>query len=168
VAGDEDYVAFVGARWDAMVRSALLLGCTQPEAEDIVQTALVRCYRSWDKVRRAASPDAYVYTVLVNTWHSSRKRRWWGEAPSSVVPDSPVADSADAVAVRADVRAALDQLTPQHREVLVLRFFADLSERQVAEALGVPIGTVKSRAARALASLEEHLTVSDTTGQEGS
>jgi RNA polymerase sigma-70 factor (sigma-E family) len=168
VAADDDYSAFVSARWDGLVRSALLLGCSRHEAEDLVQTVLVRCYRSWDKVRRAASPDAYVYRTLVNTLHSSRRRRWWGEVPSAVVPDVVVSDAADRIAVRADVRAALDALSPAHREVLVLRYYADLSERQVGEALGVPVGTVKSRAARGLAALEEHLAFSGTNGQEES
>jgi RNA polymerase sigma factor (sigma-70 family) len=109
-----------------------------------------------------------VYRVLVNALHSSRRRRWWGEVPSAEVPDTAgVDDPAERVAVRADVRAALDTLSPQHREVLVLRFFADLSEHQTAEALGVPRGTVKSRAARALAALERQLAFSDANGQEG-
>jgi RNA polymerase sigma factor (sigma-70 family) len=91
-----------------------------------------------------------------------------GEVPSAVVPDVVVSDAADRIAVRADVRAALDALSPAHREVLVLRYYADLSERQVGEALGVPVGTVKSRAARGLAALEEHLAFSGTNGQEES
>ena len=61
-----EFEEYVAARRAALVRSAVLLGCRQPDAEDVVQTALLRCYRSWRRVQRATQPDAYVYRVLVN------------------------------------------------------------------------------------------------------
>ncbi len=73
---DEEYSVYVGARWPALLRSAVLLGCTVHEAEDLVQASLVKCYVSWDKVMRATDRDAYVYRVLVNT-HRSNHKRWW-------------------------------------------------------------------------------------------
>lgn len=137
-----------------LVRSAVLLGCTVPEAEDVTQTALARCYASWDKVTRASDTDAYVYRVLVNRLSSSHRRRWWGEQPTEQVRDRPEPDAADGVALRQSLRQALARLSHEQRTVLVLRFAADMSERQVADVLGVPPGTVKSRLARALAAID--------------
>jgi len=147
----EDYSAYVRARWPALVRSAVMLGCSHQEAEDLVQTALIRCYRAWDKVSKASDTDAYVYRVLVNCWAKSRKRRWWGEEPASDVPETVGPDTTDGVALGNAVTAALRRLSPEHRAVLVLRYVADMNEHQVAEALGIPVGTVKSRLSRAVA-----------------
>jgi RNA polymerase sigma-70 factor (sigma-E family) len=152
VTKDADYAAYVSARWHTLVRAVVLLGVSRHEAEDVVQSALERCYRAWRTVSAAADPDAYVYRVVVNTMLTSRKRRWWGERPTESPPEpDPAADVAEQAAISASVLSALAKLSPEHREVLVLRFFADLSERQTSEALGVPAGTVKSRVSRALA-----------------
>lgn len=165
VGRDEDYTAYVSARRGALVRAAVLLGCSVHEAEDVVQSALIRCYIAWDKVAHARDPDAYVYRILVNCLAASRKRRWWGERPTPDLPDDPVqGDAADSAALTALVRSALLRLSESHREVLVLRFFADLSERQVAEVLGIPAGTVKSRLSRSLAQLSTDTQLNDLPG----
>ncbi|MGI8900882.1 MAG: SigE family RNA polymerase sigma factor, partial [Nocardioides sp.] len=158
---DKDYSAYVGARWSALVRSAVLLGCSPQEAEDLVQTTLTRCYTSWDRVARASNREADVYRVLVNGMHKSRRRRWWREQPTTALPDSASTDHADGVVLRQSLRAALGGLSEDHRKVLVLRFFADLTEREVAEVLGVPAGTVKSRVSRALALLSTDVRLTD-------
>jgi RNA polymerase sigma-70 factor (sigma-E family) len=152
VTKDADYSAYVSARWHTLVRAVVLLGLARHEAEDVVQSALERCYRSWRSVSDAEDPDAYVYRVVVNTMLTSRKRRWWGERPTASPPEpDPVDDLAEHAAISASVLSALARLSPEHREVLVLRFFADLSELQTSDALGIPAGTVKSRVSRALA-----------------
>lgn len=149
-----DYDEYVAARRPALVRSAVLLGCTEADAEDVVQTALLRCYRSWRRVRRADQPDAYVYRVLVNVLRDARSRRWTGELATAEVPEpAPAADVAPDVVSGLAVRRALGGLSVQHREVLVLRYYVDLSEQLTADVLGVPVGTVKSRTARALGAL---------------
>ena len=97
--------------------------------------------------------DAYVYRAVVNAFAKSRKRRWWGERPSQRLPESAAGGRAGARpgATMRHVLAALRRLSPEHREVLVLRFFADLSEQQVAARhWAIPAGTVKSRTSRAL------------------
>ncbi len=151
---DEDFAAYVRARWAAMVRSLVLLGCAPHEAEDVAQTALARCYTSWDRVQRASDVDAYVYRTLLNTWASSRRRRWWGERPTEEVPNDASADGAATSDLRLTLVCALTDLSTEHRQVLVLRYVADLSEAQVAAALGIPAGTVKSRIARAIARID--------------
>lgn len=146
-----DFSEYVAARRTGLVRSAVLLGCPQPDAEDVVQTALLRCLRSWRRVQRADQPDAYVYRVLVNTLTDARNRRWNGELPTETLPDRPGAHEDATVGLA--VRRALAAMSREHREVLVLRYYADLSERETADVLRIPPGTVKSRTSRALAAL---------------
>lgn len=160
---DGDFTAYVAARRPRLVRTAVLLGCPTADAEDIVQTALTHCLRSWKRVARADNRDAYVNRVLVNVLHDARARRWNGELPTQHLPERPSAD--EDVAAGLVVRRALATLADEHREVLVLRFFADLSERQTAEVLGVPAGTVKSRTARALSALSAHADIAEISGE---
>ncbi len=145
-----EFDEYVVARRTALVRSAVLLGCPEWDAEDVVQSALLRCYRHWRRVVRADRPDAYVYRVLVNTLRDDRARRWHGETPTEVLPDTGHhPDLTTGLAVR----AALGRMRREQREVLVLRYYADLSEADIAAVLGIAPGTVKSRAARALREL---------------
>ena len=146
------FEAFVTERWPVLVRSAVLLGCSRAEAEDVAQTTLVRCYAAWSKVTAADNRDGYVYRMLVNAHRDSRRRRWWGEAPTEFV-DRAADDGLEAVDGADVMRRALDRLSDGQRQVVVLRYYAQLSERETAEALGVPNGTVKSRLARALDAL---------------
>lgn len=150
----DDFTEFVVGRRARLVRTAVLLGCPESDAEDVVQTTLARCLKAWKRVERADNRDAYVHRVLVNVLRDSRSRRWNGELASAALPERPERDLDHAEGLV--VRRALADLRPAHREALVLRFFADLSEAQSAEALGVPPGTVKSRTARALAALSAH------------
>lgn len=146
-----DFTAYVADRRPRLVRTVVLLGCPAADAEDVVQTALLKCFRSWRRVAAADRPDAYVHRVLVTTLYDARQRRWNGELPTATLPDGPAEDLAWAEGIA--VRRALAALSVEHREVLVLRFWADLSERDTAAALGVAPGTVKSRTSRALAAL---------------
>ncbi|MDQ1683120.1 MAG: hypothetical protein QOH99_1661 [Frankiaceae bacterium] len=149
-----DFSAFMQARWPALVRSAVLVGCPPGDAEDLVQAALARVYAQWSRVSAAQDREAYVYRVLLNVLATSRRRRWWGEEPTEQLPDRPDGDGhAEAVAVADSLRSALGALTSDHRAVIVLRFYADMSESQVADALQIAPGTVKSRVSRALGRL---------------
>jgi RNA polymerase sigma factor (sigma-70 family) len=130
------------------------MGCSVPEAEDITQTALAQCYASWPAVTRASDTDAYVYRVLVNCLKKSRQRHWWRERPTEELPTASEPDTAESTVLRQSLRAALGRLSAEHRTVLVLRFMADMSERQVADVLGIPAGTVKSRLSRALSAID--------------
>lgn len=150
---DEPFTEYVGARWARLVRSAVLLGGRPADAEDLVQTALTKVYRRWDRVARADDRDAYVYRVLLNTLTDSRRRRWAGERPTADLPEPPVPDETERVATRDAVRRALAALGEDQRAVVVLRYYAHLSEAQMAEVLGVAPGTVKSRLSRALAAM---------------
>ena len=152
----EGFAQFVEARQRALQRTAWLLTGDWAVAEDLVQTALVRSWPRWERIRRRDDPELYVRRAMVNTWASWRRRRWWGERPSETVPDAPAAgDVAAEVTVRVAVQSALRSLTARQRAVLVLRIFDDLPEAQVAHVLGCAVGTVKSTMAQAAARLRE-------------
>lgn len=141
---------YVDARRPTLVRAAVLLGHSMPDAEDLVQATLTKAFRAWRRVQRADNIDGYVYRILVNTAHDFRARMWNGETPTERLPEATAAaDPSTGLAVR----RALSAMTPEHREVLVLRFFLDLSEASTADVLGIRSGTVKSRTSRALAIL---------------
>ena len=155
----EDFSAYVTARWTTLVRSAVFLGCGVEEAQDLVQTTLMKSYVAWAKVSRADDRDGYVYRVLLNALRDSRRRRWWGERPTAELPESHIQDTTAEIDVADAVHRALAGLDPTFHEVVVLRYFANLGEQQTATALRIPVGTVKSRLSRALRQLadDDHL-----------
>jgi RNA polymerase sigma-70 factor (sigma-E family) len=159
---DGDFSAYASARWGRLVRSAVFLGCSLDEAHDLVQATLLRCYTAWRKVQKADNRDAYVYRILLNCHRDSRRRRWWGERPTDTPPDwATGVDPADAVAVTDAVHRALGDLSTVNREVVVLRYYAHLSEQQTADVLGIAAGTVKSRLSRALTQLAANAHLAD-------
>ncbi len=145
----DDFEAYVVARGDALHRTAYLLTRDHGLAEDLVQTALAKAWSSWRRIE--GDPDAYVRTVLVNTFASWWRRRWNGERATEQLPEQPHRGSD--VDTRLDLAAAVAQLPRRQRAVIVLRFFDDLTEAQTAEVMGTTVGTVKSQTARALATL---------------
>ena len=158
---DKGYQDFVFARYRHLVRCAVLLGCSPEDAEDATQEALTRCYGAWSRVIAADDPDAYVYWVLVNGISRSRRRRWRGEVPHAELPETPGGDPAPGVTLGVVVREALGRLGDNQRQVLVLRYFADLTESQIAAVLHVAPGTVKSRASRGLTALSQDAALAD-------
>jgi RNA polymerase sigma-70 factor (sigma-E family) len=148
----EAFEAFVSARGQALQRFGFLLTSDWALAEDLVQTAFSRAYPRWSRIECDA-PEAYVRKIMVNTWSSWWRRRWRGEVPSASLPDVAADDAYQDVDCRHVVRSALAGLPHRQRLVLVLRYHEDLSEQQVAELLGISVGTVKSQAAKALAKL---------------
>ncbi|HEU0129425.1 MAG TPA: SigE family RNA polymerase sigma factor [Mycobacteriales bacterium] len=151
--GREEFEEFVHARYDRLCRTAFLLCGDWQHAEDIVQTALAKSYVAFRR-GHVESLDAYVHRAVVTTRASWWRRRWQGEVATGALPDRAAATDDYAEAdQRSAVRAALAALPAKQREVLVLRFFADVSEADTANALGISAGTVKSRVSRALATL---------------
>jgi RNA polymerase sigma-70 factor (sigma-E family) len=150
MSGNEVFSEYMAARWSRLVRSAVLLGCSPAEAEDLVQAALMRCQVHWRKVERADDRDAYVHRILVNTFTSSRRRHWTREHATAVVPETAGLDHTLAIDTTDAVLRSLARLTDDQRTAVVLRYYAHLSEQQMASVLGVAIGTVKSRLSRAL------------------
>ncbi len=152
---DEEFSAFMAARYSVLLRTATLLTGAEARAEDLVQEALLRTYRAWRRIGRLEAAESYTRTTMVRLLLKDRRRQWTGELPAGRLPETPQPGHEDAVATAVAVRARLLGLSPLHRAVLVLRFYLQLSEREIAAVLGCSPGTVKSRASRALAALRE-------------
>ncbi|MEH0820675.1 MULTISPECIES: SigE family RNA polymerase sigma factor [unclassified Micromonospora] len=149
--GDAEFVEFARAASGRLVHAAYLMTGNHHQAEDAAQTALVRTYASWSRVR---DHDAYGYarTVLVNHLVDSW-RRPLREYPTDDLPEQRRGDVADEVATRRWLLAILGTLSPRERAIVVLRYYFDLPEAQVARELDVSVGTVKSTSSRALQKL---------------
>jgi RNA polymerase sigma-70 factor (sigma-E family) len=145
------FTEFVLARGSELHRTALLLTHSTASAEDLVQMALVKAWRSWDRIH--SGPEAYVRRIIVNEFASGWRRRWRGEQPVEQLPQSGDPGFEDAVTTREMLITALASLPPRQRAIIVLRFFHDYTEARTAEELGIKVGTVKSQTARALAAL---------------
>lgn len=152
-ASEDGFADFARARWGRLVRLAYSLTLDLGRAEDLVQESLAKLWVQWPKVRDGA-PEAYVRRTIVNGAISASRRRWRTEDPHWDLPDlpGPRADS-DSVDERDWIRRELAALTVLQRAVVVLRYAEDLSEKQVAELLGISPGSVKTHAFRGLARL---------------
>jgi len=146
---------FVGQHGSALLRLAYVLTNDAHTAEDLTQTALADVYRHWRRVSAARSPEAYARRILVNAHISARRRRWTSERPVEVQDHHlpSVADPAEAVVAQQTLRARVAALPARARTVLVLRYWSDLDDAAVAEAMGTTESTVRATAARALAAL---------------
>ncbi|MVO86898.1 SigE family RNA polymerase sigma factor [Streptomyces sp. p1417] len=143
---------FVEGRSAALLRTAVLLtGGDRHAAEDLLQNALVKAAGRWSRIE---DPEAYVRQVLyrqqIGRWRLKWPRR---EVAVAEPPERPGADTAGGADLRMVMRAALARLTPRQRTVLVLRYFEDLPEADVAGILGCTVGTVRSTTHRSLARL---------------
>ena len=153
---------FAHSRWPALVRLAYGITGDRGLAEDLAQTALASAYASWPRVTRADDPDAYVRRILLNAHRGAFRKRRVAEQLTGSPPDAAaVADPSGQQGDRAAIVTALAALPRRQREVLVLRFWLDLTEAQVAESLGCSVGTVKSQASRALAKLRASAELAD-------
>jgi RNA polymerase sigma-70 factor (sigma-E family) len=157
-----EFERFVADHGEALLRTGYLITWDVAEAEDLVQECLLRVARRWPQVRAMAHPNAYARRILVNLAldGATRRTRRRGELNEPGSPSThEVAAASLEVLTKHDTRSelfdALGALPKRQRLVLVLRYFADLSEAQTAEALGCSVGTVKSTASRGLARLRE-------------
>ena len=157
-AGEEEaFVQFVQERHASLCRTAFLLTGNHHTAEDAVQSTLVKVYAAWPRVRRAERPVAYVQRMLANEVVSMHRPGRAGEVPTERPQDLPGArwqvGPEDRVVDAQVVWQALGMLSERQRAVVVLRYYADLTEAEIAETLGIAAGTVKAHAHAALAAL---------------
>jgi RNA polymerase sigma-70 factor (ECF subfamily) len=164
-AREAQFTEFVTARSRALLGTAYLLSGDRQRAEDLVQTALLKTYLAWPRLRDTRAVEAYVRRTMVTTSISWSRRRWRGELSTGSLPEPAHADRTADVDGRAELWPHLAALPARQRAVLVLRFYEDLTEPQVAEQLGCSVGTVKSQTHRALATLRARLglTAADLT-----
>lgn len=160
---ESEYVEFVTARQAHLRRIAYAISGDWHRADDLLQTALVKLYVAWPRVRRDGNPEAYLRRILVNADVDERRRPWRRERPG--LPWADGFDSEDRAATQApgleetdELLTALHALPAMQRKVVVLRHWLDLSVRETADELGISEGTVKSHSARGLSALQATLT----------
>jgi RNA polymerase sigma-70 factor (sigma-E family) len=155
VANEGAFRGFALSRRPALRRTAFLLCGDWHQADDLVQTALVKLYVAWPRVRASGPPDAYVHRILIRCYLDDLRRPWRRESPVENVADHGTAESAEEDLL--DLRSALARLPRRQRATLLLRFWLDMSVAQTADALGCSEGTVKSQTARGLTTLRDLL-----------
>jgi RNA polymerase sigma-70 factor (sigma-E family) len=165
---DAEFTAFVAARGQALLRTAYLLTGSHQTGEDLVQSALAKTYVAWPRIRSREAVEAYVRRTMVTTHVSWWRRRWRGETPidplSGALPEPPGHDPTRDHDERDRLWRHLASLSERQRAVVVLRFYEDLGESEVAALLGCSAGAVKSHTSRALARLRAELA---TEGERG-
>jgi RNA polymerase sigma-70 factor (sigma-E family) len=158
------FTDFVRARHRRLTQTAFLLTGDRGRAEDVVQAALAKTFDAWHRLAVPEAAEAYTRTTMVRLLGRWGRRRWLGEIPTESI--EAVATTGDP-ALGVDVRRALARLPWDQRAVLVLRYFDDLAERDVAALLGLSVGTVKSRTNRALAALRRDGLLDETEQRHG-
>jgi RNA polymerase sigma-70 factor (sigma-E family) len=165
---DETFSAFVAARSPHLLRTAYLLTGDRGQAEDLVQTALAKTYLAWDRIADIDAVEAYVRRTMITTNISWWRRRRVRELSVAEVPDAPTwGDEADLAVERESLWRLLEGLPPKQRTALVLRYWAGLSEAEIAYEMKCAPGTVKTHASRGLAALRESLTAATTLDASG-
>ncbi len=169
--GDEDaFAALASQRIDRMYATATLILTDRSRAEDAVQDALLRAWRDLPKLRDHARLDAWLRRLLVNACLDQRRRNKRHAANVRLLPehDPTVGDAAGAFAEHDALDAAIRSLSIDHRAVIVHHYYLDLSLPEIADALGIPVGTAKSRLHHARLALRESLESSGPgRGSEG-
>jgi RNA polymerase sigma-70 factor (sigma-E family) len=144
---------YVRARRPALLRTAYLLTGNLADAEDLVQSALAKTYLAWHRIEDRGAVDSYVRRAMVNTQISWWRRRRLDEFPTDEIPDQATADYPVSTDMQESLRRAIDRLPHRMRAAVMLRYYEDMTEAEVAEVLGVSVGTVKSTISRAVAKL---------------
>jgi RNA polymerase sigma-70 factor (sigma-E family) len=150
---DPAFHDYVAARSRSLLHTAFVLTGNAADAEDLVQSALAKTYLAWDRIEDRAALDGYVRRAMVNTHISWWRRRRLDEFPTDEIPDQAVADHSVSSDMQETLRRAIDRLPQRMRAAVMLRFYDDMTEAEVAEVLGVSLGTVKSTVSRAVAKL---------------
>lgn len=161
----EDFDDFVHGRGRALLRFAYVLCGDAHLAEDLVQEVLARMHRRWDKITAMHHAEAYVRTAIVRQFLSWRRRRSAGEAVLAEVPEPPgLAEPQLRVLARDQMWQLMTGLPRAQRAVLVLRFYCDLPDDEIAAQLGCGESTVRSQASRALARMRAMLAQEGVNG----
>ena len=162
---DAEFTDFVADHGGHLLRTACLVTGDAHLGEDLLQTALAKAFGSWDKVRRADHPAAYVRRLMINAHLSWVRRLTNTERVVETFPDTGSGDLQAAHAESDEMRQALLRLSPRVRTAIVLRYFDDLTEAETAQVMGCSRSTVNNHVTRGLAALRALLTprVADLT-----
>ena len=165
---DDDFVEYASASRLRLIRLALRITGDQHAAQDLVQEALARTWASWSKVRAKDQPDAYLRRVMLNLYLRHQRRYSGRERLTDAVPEPPLGAAAtDEVDERQRVWKAIQLLPARQKLVVVLRYYEDLSEADIAAVLECEPGTVKSQLHKAMGHLRVSLPKESASGAAG-
>ena len=153
---DHEFAEFVDGRFTALQRFGYLLTGEWHLAEDLVQTSLTKVWFHRNSLRSSNALESYTRTVMVNTSTQWWRRKWRGETPTEQLPEPHAREQYGTVDDRDLLLRALATLPRRTRAALVLRYFEDRPEAEIAQIMGCSVGTVKSNVSRGLAKLREH------------
>ncbi len=160
------YEEFVNSRFPALLRYATMLTGDTHSATDVVQETMIKVHLQWRRVVASGSPERYVRRMLTNIYLDTRRGSWLRRVTLRADPVEPPAapDHADRAADRDHMWTLLAGLPARQRAAVVLRFYEDLSDNEIAEVLGCAVGTVRGHISRALATLRSAVTPAHATG----
>ncbi len=156
----DEFREYVISRGPVLLRMAHQLCGNPADAEDLLQAALIKTFLAWHRINDRSALDGYVRRAMVNINISWWRRRKLEEYPSEEVPESATGDATAYGPVYELLDQALDRLPTRQRIAIMLRYFEDMTEPEIAQTLGISIGTVKSTVSRAMAKLRGDLVVS--------
>jgi RNA polymerase sigma-70 factor (sigma-E family) len=157
---DEEFAAFANAHAKRLRTTAFMLCRDWHLAQDLTQTALTKLFLSWRRAVQADNLTAYAQKILLRTYLDYRRRRSSSETVQTVLHEPAYRESPE---LRLTMLEALGRLPARDRAIIILRYFEDLSVEQVADALEVPVGVVKSQTRRSLGKLRELLAADQLT-----
>ena len=156
----DEFTSYVEQSWSRLFRIAYALVGDVQEADELLQSTLVKVYVSWRRVERAETPDAYVRRIMINQastlWRAEKRRRQTRERVQEIPTE--VTEPGRDLAERDEMWELIQDLPPRQRAIVVLRYYEDLTELEIAEALEIAPGTVKSQANAAIAKLRTSVT----------
>ncbi|GIH75164.1 RNA polymerase sigma factor [Planobispora longispora] len=160
----DEFREYVVARGPALLRAARQVAGDPHDAEDLLQAALVKTYLAWERIEDRAALDGYVRRAMVNINISWWRRRKLEEYPSEELPEPVQAHLRDGLPgvhghLPERVEQALELLPTRMRAAIVLRYYEDMTEPEIAKALGISVGTVKSTVSRGMAKLRGALVI---------
>lgn len=146
----DEFSHYVAERGPVLLRMARSLTGSHADAEDLLQAALVKTFLAWDRITNPKARDGYVRRAMVNTQISEWRRNRLDVYPTDEIPEQRVDDPTWRSDLADVVERAIDRLPDRQRTTVVLRYYDDLTEAQIAERMGVTLGTVKSTLSRAV------------------
>ena len=164
---DDQFREFALAQWVPLLRTAYLLTGDRGHAEDLVQSVLLEVHRRWGRIRTFEAPVAYARRVLVNLYSSSWRKRRVTEVLSPALDEARRVgeDPAEGHGLRDELWRACLQLPPRQQLVVVLRYYEDLTDDDIARLLGISVGTVRSQAHHGLRALRARIGDPDVTSR---
>ncbi|SDM08505.1 RNA polymerase sigma-70 factor, sigma-E family [Nonomuraea maritima] len=155
--GEDEFREYVLARGPALLRAAHQLTGHPLDAEDLLQNALAKTYLAWGRIEDRNALDGYVRRAMVNINISQWRRRKLEEYPSDELPEVVTHHETVTSDVHEELERALQELPERMRAAIVLRYYEDMTEPEIAKTLGISVGTVKSTVSRAMAKLRSAL-----------